>query len=110
MSLKEKFISLKKASEKEIHFGNEVFSKLVFPVVIAEILTMAGCIAIAWENTRVSKYPLPFHVPVTSSKLRSIVDVFPLVVEATLTLSQSLSASVTSNLSGFAGFIARHGF
>ena len=56
MSLKEKFISLKKASEKDVHFGNEVFSKLVFPVVLAEILTMAGCIAIAWENTRLAKY------------------------------------------------------
>ena len=46
--------------------------------------------------TRESKKPEPFHVPVSSLKLSSIVDVFPLIVEATLTLSQSLSASVTS--------------
>ena len=57
MSLKEKFKKSKTDSQTDINFGNEIFKKLLFPVVIAEILTMAGCIAISWENMRVSKLP-----------------------------------------------------
>ncbi len=57
MSLKEKFSKSKNASEKDVHFGNEVFSKLALPVIFAEILTMTICIAIAWENIRVFKLP-----------------------------------------------------
>ncbi len=55
MSLKENFRKSETNSQTDINFGNEIFKKLLFPVVLAEILTMTVCIAIAWENVKLSK-------------------------------------------------------
>ena len=55
MSLKEKFKKSKTKPQTSINFGNEIFKKLLFPIVIAEILTMTACIAISWEKLRFSK-------------------------------------------------------
>ena len=65
MSLKEKFEKNKTDSQTEVNFGKEIFRKLLFPIVLAEILTMAVCIAIGWETMRVSKLPTIIILGVT---------------------------------------------
>ena len=65
MSLKEKFEKNKTDLQTEVNFGKEIFRKLLFPIVLAEILTMAVCIAIGWETMRVSKLPTIIILGVT---------------------------------------------
>ena len=56
MSFKEKFTKKQKASD-EVNFGNEVSKKLLVSNLISELLTLAACIAIAWDGLRLAKLP-----------------------------------------------------
>ncbi len=57
MNLKEKFRKSKSKAQTSFNFGNEIFTKLLFPIVLAEVLTMTACIAISWEKMRIAKLP-----------------------------------------------------
>lgn len=91
MNLKEALKNEKELTD-DVNFGKEVIKKLVLSVMFFEVLTMAACIAMAWDNVRVIKVPSIVGLGVLICILLHILILVMAIVLVTQSITEDLSS------------------